>query len=74
MVKYVMVDSTIFPKKLPLTAEGGPYCSQERGMWIESHGSQDPSQEEWVVVAVVLLARLWPMGIHKTRNTELLKY
>jgi hypothetical protein len=44
MVKYVMVDSTVFPKKLPLTAEGGPHCSQERGMWIESHGFQDPSQ------------------------------
>lgn len=45
MVKCVMVDSTTpFPKKLPLTAEGEPHWSQERGMWMESHGFQDPSQ------------------------------
>lgn len=77
-VKYVKVDSTVSPKKLPLTTKGGPSWSQERRCGYMLYGFQDPPQkdpeEEWVVVAVVLLARLWPMGIHKTRNTELFKY
>lgn len=76
-MKYVKVDSMVSPKKLPLTTKGGPSGSQERKCGYKSYGFQDPPQkdpEEWVVVAVVLLARLWPMGIHKTRNTELCKY
>lgn len=74
-VKYIEVDSTVSPKE---TSPNG------RGRTALEPGEKDVDtshmvfrilpREEWVVVAAVLLARLWPVGIHKTRNIELFKY